>query len=205
MAGHDDAVEHAAVGHAAVGCPAAAEAGPPEPTARLFVGVWPPPDVVAVLASLERPSLDALRWTRPDQWHVTLAFLGNVVLSGVTEVGSALVKAAGHGVPAPEARLGPMTERLGRRVLCLPVHGLDEMADRVRRALGGVLPDAGLDAPFRGHLTLARARGRRAVPPSLSGVPLAARWQVGELSLVRTELDSSGARYTTLVTATVGS
>ena len=45
---------------------------------RLFVAAWPPPEVVASLAALPRPDVAGLRWTRPDQWHVTLRFLGHV-------------------------------------------------------------------------------------------------------------------------------
>ncbi len=45
---------------------------------RLFVAVWPPPEVVAVLASLDRPVVDGVRWTTQEQWHVTIRFLGSV-------------------------------------------------------------------------------------------------------------------------------
>ncbi len=183
-----------------------AAAPEPEPTARLFVGVRPPPEVSALLSSLARPALDAVRWTAPEQWHVTLAFLGNVPLSRIEEVGAATVAATARAAVAPEAHLGPSTRRLGRSVLCVPVAGLDALALPVRRALGELLFVAGLDGPFVGHLTLARSRGRRGVvPASLAGVPLEARWQVREVDLVRSELGRSGARYTTLVRATVPS
>ena len=45
---------------------------------RLFVAVWPPYEVVNSIAALERPPLPGLRWTTPDQWHVTMRFLGDV-------------------------------------------------------------------------------------------------------------------------------
>lgn len=176
-----------------------------EPSARLFVGVRPPSDVVTVLAALDRPALDEVRWTAPDQWHVTLAFLGNVTLSRRDAVESALVEATARAAGPSEAHLGPSTRRVRRSILCVPVEGLDGLAGLVRRALVAVLPDAGLDEPFHGHLTLARARGRRAVPSALLDVPVEARWPVREVHLVRSELDRSGARHTTLVTATVGS
>ncbi len=179
--------------------------GAVEPTARLFVGVWPPPDVSALLSSLERPALGALRWTTPTQWHVTLAFLGNVASSRIDGVGAALVAATARAAAPPEARLGPATRRLGRSVLCVPVQGLDELALSVRRALGPLLPGAGLEGPFEGHLTLARSRGRRALPAALAGAPLEACWRVHQVDLVRSELDPAGARYTTLVRATVPS
>ncbi len=174
-----------------------------EPAARLFVGVWPPPEVVTVLSALERPVLDALRWTSPERWHVTVAFLGDVVDARVGEVQAALAAVAADATAAPEARLGPWTRRVGRSLLWVPVEGLEGLAGEVRRALGALLPDAGLDEAFQGHLTLARARGRHSVPAWLAGVPIEASWLAREVRLVRSELGRSGARYTTLLTARI--
>ena len=187
------------------GATAGGDAGAAAPTARVFVGVWPPPDVSALLSSLERPALGAVRWTTPTQWHVTFAFLGNVAVSRIDGVGTALVAATARAAAPPEARLGPSTRRLGRSVLCVPVQGLDDLALSVRRALAALLPGAGFGGPFDGHLTLARSRGRRALPASLAGAPVEARWRVHQVDLVRSELGPAGARYTTLVRATVPS
>jgi 2'-5' RNA ligase len=176
-----------------------------EEAARLFVGVWPPPEVVAVVSALERPAFDVLRWTSPERWHVTLAFLGSVPAARVAEVQAALVDAMADASAAPEARLGPSTRRVGRTLLWVPVEGLEELAGDVRHALRDLLPGAALDEPFQGHLTLARARGRHGMPASLAGVPIEARWLVREVRLVRSELDHSGARYTTLLSAAVAS
>lgn len=181
------------------------ESEPRVPTARLFVGVRPPETLMAVLSAFPRPPLEAVRWTTSDQWHVTLAFLGDVAVSRIGKVGSALVSATARTSPPVEARLGPVTGRVGRSVLCVPVAGLDGLAGEVREALGSVVPGASLDEPFHGHLTLARGRGRRTVPSSLAGAALEASWEVREAGLVRSELGPSGAQYTTLMTATVGS
>ncbi|MGH8988845.1 MAG: 2'-5' RNA ligase family protein, partial [Acidimicrobiales bacterium] len=175
----------------------------PEPTARLFVGAWPPAEVSALLSTLARPSLGAVRWTAPEHWHVTFAFLGDVAVSRLGDVGAAVLAATARAAAPPEAHLGPATRCLGRHVLCVPVDGLDELALTVRRALDALLPGASLDGPFLGHLTLARSRGRRDLPASLAGAPVEARWQVREVDLVRSELGPAGARYTTLVRATV--
>lgn len=178
----------------------------PEPTVRLFAGVWPPPEVTEILGSLERPEVPGVRWTTPAQWHVTLAFLGDVAESRTEEVASALVGATARAAAPPEARLGPASVRLGRSVLCVPIDGLDELAAMVRAAFVASPLRAALDQhPYRGHLTLARARRQRTVPASLVGAPLEASWRVREVGLVRSELDPSGARYATLVTATVPS
>ena len=170
---------------------------------RLFVAVWPPEEVVAVLGAFPRPEMRGLRWTTADQWHVTLLFLGSVPGSEVEGVKTALGAAVAGAAGRPEARLGPSTVGYGRSVLGVPVAGLDGMAELVRAALGS--PRAEGERPFDGHLTLARARGGRPVPASLAGAALAARWSVAEVCLVLSELDARGARYTTLSSATVPS
>lgn len=174
---------------------------------RAFVAVWPPRPVVAALAALPRPEVPHLRWTTPDQWHVTLAFLGDVEVSAVPALQGALEAATGDAPPA-QAVLGPSTARLDRSVLCVPVRGLDDLAGRVRSALSAAGFDrAGDDVTgaFRGHCTLARAAGRRTVPAALTGIPVAARWAVTDVGLVRSTLDPGGARYEIIVSATVPS
>jgi 2'-5' RNA ligase len=58
---------------------------------------------------------------------------------------------------------------------------------------------------FVGHLTLARARGRRGrVPRALEGRAMAARWPVDELCLVASRTTNDGGRYETLAAATIG-
>ena len=157
---------------------------------RLFVAVWPPAAVLDVLAGLERPSLDGLRWTGRDQWHVTLRFLGRV--EAVEEAVGALT--ALDAVPA-EARVGPTVGRFGQRVLHVPVHGLDSVAGAVIAATTDV-GEPPEDRTFAGHLTLARvARGARVDLRRLTGRPVAGSWTVDEVCLVESHLSSKGARY----------
>jgi RNA 2',3'-cyclic 3'-phosphodiesterase len=153
---------------------------------RLFVAVQPPDDVLDRLAGLRRPERSGVRWTSRAQWHVTLAFLGEVADPGP-------VVAALDAAPlAPAtADLGPAVAPLGRRVVCVPVAGLDDVAAVVRRALPAGDPDR---LGFRGHLTLARvSRGRLG---DLVGEPVAARFPVGDVRLVRSHLGGRGGpRY----------
>ena len=157
------------------------------PAARLFVAVWPPPDVVALLEALPRYPLAGARWTTAKQWHVTLRFLG------VVEVAAARA-ALGRLSAAPcTASLGPRARRLGPSVLVVPVAGLDAVAagvDEVTHGLGRP-PAHG----FRGHLTLARA-GSGALPRLDAEV--SASWPVTSVALVASQLHPAGARYETL-------
>lgn len=176
---------------------------------RLFVAAWPTEEVTAVLAALPRPSIGSVRWTTPEQWHVTLVFLGEVDADQVPAAAAALEVAAARAAAPPLATLGPATVRAGRSLLWVPVGGLDELAaaTAAELAAAGVArrDDPEDDHPFRGHVTLARARGGRAVPAALAGTPVTAGWPVGSLCLVRSSLDPDRARYQTIAEATVPS
>src|SRR6478609_506592 len=119
---------------------------------RLFVAVWPPPSVITHIAELPRVERAGVRWTTADQWHVTLRFLGSV--DDAEPVVDALQSVT--ALAAVDAVLGPITRRLGA-VLCVPVGGLESVAAAVVSSTRtiGASPD---DRPFRGHITLARAK-----------------------------------------------
>src|SRR5947209_2918914 len=143
--------------------------------ARLFVAVWPPPSVVRVLTDLPRPDMPGLRWTGSDQWHVTLRFFGHVDDVDATVAAFRTIVAQ----PAV-AVLGPLTGRFGDRVLHAPVEGLAEVAAAVAAATSGIGEPLD-ERPFKGHITLARPRGRARVRLGpLAGTPIEAQWPVEE-------------------------
>ena len=162
---------------------------------RLFVAVWPSEEVGEALARLPRPEAPGLRWTRPDQWHVTLRFLGE---SDPDEAAGALADLAAQSAVA---ELGPATRLLGKRIVVVPVDGLDDLAGTVVAATAG-LGEPPEDRPFTGHLTLARARGP--VPPGTGGTPITGGFPVGEVSLVRSRTLPEGAVYETLERFSLG-
>jgi 2'-5' RNA ligase len=155
----------------------------------LFVAVWPPAEVLDLIGALDRPAAPGVRWTTPDQWHVTLRFLGDVADELVAPLGASL-----PGVPSSTATVGPQTARLGRSILMAPVAGLEGLAGAVLDATAPLVPVAE-PRPYRGHLTLARARRGAWIPSTVAGRPLTGSWPVRRLSLVRSELHPSGARY----------
>lgn len=148
---------------------------------RLFVAVWPPPDVVEALAAVPRPKRPELRWTAPGQWHVTLRFFGEVDIDEGVAAGEGVAEVAA-GASVTPVELGPAVAALGHRVLQVPVTGLGQVAGALatRTATIGVAPAA---RPFSGHVTLARVR-RRGSLDGLTGTPVGGRWEVRELSLV---------------------
>jgi RNA 2',3'-cyclic 3'-phosphodiesterase len=153
---------------------------------RLFFAVWPPADVVERMRALPRAEIHGLRWIAAEQWHVTLRFLGN---ADATEAATRLESVA---LPPTTATVGPATSRLGRS-LVIRVAGVDDLA----RVVSGVTADIGqpLDARgFTGHLTLARLAGH--VPRGLTGQAFSAEFRVAEVTLVNSETNPQGARYT---------
>jgi len=161
---------------------------------RLFVAAWPPPAAIAMLHDLPRPDVDGLRWSRPDQWHVTLRFLGEADIHDVTE------RLVGAHLPSATATFGPAVDRLGERILMIPVGGLDELAAAVRRATTGLGEPPGRH--FRGHLTIARTR--RPVDMPLLGTAVSGAFAVHEVALVESDLHADGTRYTTIATFPTG-
>lgn len=139
-----------------------------------------------------RADLPSLRWTRPEHYHLTLAFLGEVDDLGRADVAERLARAAARNRPL-ELGLGG-GGRFGDRVLWTRVRGetdgLRRLADSVRAAARRArLPVE--DRPYRPHLTLARSTGgpsglRSAVSrlDGFAGRP----WTVDALHLVRSHL-----------------
>jgi 2'-5' RNA ligase len=150
---------------------------------RLFVAVRPPSDVIDAIAALPRPERHGIRWSRPDQWHVTLRFLGDV--DDGAPVADAL-SAALVGAGAAVVTLGPSTDKLGRGVLMIPAHGLDGLAATVLDATRSIVAVPDDAFAFRGHLTLARCPRR--VPSWAIGVAIDARWTATEVELVSSRL-----------------
>jgi RNA 2',3'-cyclic 3'-phosphodiesterase len=153
---------------------------------RLFLAVWPPPAFAEQLAALPRGERRGVKWVAPENWHVTLRFLGEA------EPDEVRTRLDGTALPATTATLGPVVQRLGRGLVVVPVGGLDELAAVVETATADVgrQPD---DRTFRGHITLARFRPSTRCP--LAGSPIHAVDEIDEVVLAESRLSHTGAAY----------
>lgn len=159
------------------------------PTQRLFAAIWLPPPVVTHLRAALAPVTEklasdptrALRLTRPETWHITLAFLGDTDAEKARARFDRLTPVA--AVPLAVVGAG----HFGLTVWAGVRHGpwLPELA---------LAAQAGLHCPdrrFRAHVTVARQRSRRTdVEPVIAALADYAgpAWLPDELLLVRSHL-----------------
>lgn len=150
-----------------------------------------------------RDAPGAPRWTTPDSWHVTLAFLGDVPGSRLAGLLSALGPVIAGAPPMTVQVTG--AGRFGRRRprvlwagLAGDVDALAVVADRLAAAARhvGVPVD---DRPYQPHLTLGRWSGTDEADPQLvdrlSGDHGPA-WPVSEVVLWRSPLGRPYERVT---------
>ncbi|MBB4928392.1 RNA 2',3'-cyclic phosphodiesterase [Kitasatospora kifunensis] len=131
-------------------------------TLRVFVALAPPDAAKDELARVLRPAYaryPRLRWNRIEDWHITLAFLGELPLTTVPLLRSVLAdRAASH--PALQLGLrggGHFDERLLWSGIGGDLEGLHLLAADVRELVRSCGIDF-KDRTLRPHLTLARSR-----------------------------------------------
>lgn len=139
---------------------------------RMFAAILPPADVLEELEEFLGPRQESgpegspLRWTRPESWHLTLAFMANVPERSLEDLLERLTRAG--------RRRDPFTLRLAgggafpnparAKVLYAGVEAAPEDLEELRRLATGARAAANKagapadGAAFRPHLTLARMR-----------------------------------------------
>jgi len=135
-------------------------------TQRMFVAAVPPDHVVEDLEdflSVRRDAGPELRWTAPDQWHLTLAFLPAVPDRAYDDLVERLGRAARKRAPMTCALTGAGAFPGPARAKVLWVGAeVDDPVELGRLATGcrAAATKAGIEVPgerFRAHVTLARS------------------------------------------------
>ena len=146
---------------------------------------------------------EALRPVATEALHLTLIFLGRRPEEQAAEIWRSAASAAGE-LPAPRlapTRLVPLPRRRPR-LLALDLEDEAARAKAVHGALERALEEAGLHEPegrdFWPHVTLARVRGRSRLGEVKADPPPPAAFGARELTLYRSDLHPSGARYVPL-------
>ena len=172
---------------------------------RLFAALPLPPHAIERLTRLRlrlAAPTDGLRWSTPEQWHITLQFYGDTEPERAHCLHKTLDTAA---LSAPEITLDSLGLFAAKGILFAAI-AVSPTLDALHRSVVasgvpcGFVPEA---RPFRPHITLARSKGRAgdrtlralalpALPPF--GPPL--RWRAGECLLLESTLNPEGASYT---------
>ena len=155
----------------------------------------------------ERPDLARLRWTDPDAWHVTFAFLGSVPESSVPTILEAVAEVARAHAPMSRTTGGLGAFPTARRArvawygVADPDARLGSLATDLTRSLGLEAP-----GPFHPHVTLARVRGTPADLRSWLGTATAPEGALvaDRVHLMRSHLGAGAARYETLASIPLG-
>lgn len=175
---------------------------------RLFVAVTPPPEVRrAALEAVEGAARElggAVRWTKQENVHLTLKFLGEVPQETLGVVRDALGEACSARTPfvAGLRNLGAFPTPRRARVVWA---GVDEGAEEMTALAAGIesaLEPLGFERegrPYMPHATLGRAR-KHPVGIDLHGarVQNAPIFRVGSAELVRSTLAPGGSIYEVL-------
>jgi RNA 2',3'-cyclic 3'-phosphodiesterase len=177
---------------------------------RSFVAVPLPETVKMAIRNLQtrlKQSISGIRWTRPDNLHLTLRFLGDQPEDSLEKLAETVLSVGDSsycfqltfsGVDAfPSWHRG--------RVLWL---GLAQpgLVSQLHQKLTDGLLQIGIPEdprPFRPHLTIGRCRQLMALPqlPADARSQSVAEFRVDRLVLYQSRLTPQGARHTELCTA----
>ena len=188
---------------------------------RLFVAIpMPEPirnEITRVRQELQQlVSHEAVRWTKPEQFHLTLRFLGGVPADRVTALQEA-INAVCLGIPALPLRaqgIGFFPNARSPRVIWAGVDdGEGRLADLQQKIEAAVQPftqEPGTER-FAGHVTLGRVKFlKRPEIEKLAAHALAVKdrlfgeWTANEVELIRSDLLPGGARHTLLAAFRLG-
>jgi 2'-5' RNA ligase len=182
---------------------------------RLFVAIALPgpirDEIIRVQQELQLlVPRDVARWTRPDQFHLTLRFLGAVPADGVEalkqSVGAVCRNARPLSLCAEGVGFFP-NPRLPRVVWMGINDGEGRLVDlqrQIETAVRPFSPEPG-EKNFTGHVTLGRLKNPR--PADARGLAARAQslekrrfgeWTADEIEIIRSELSPSGAQYASL-------
>ncbi|MGL4611863.1 MAG: RNA 2',3'-cyclic phosphodiesterase [Trueperaceae bacterium] len=176
---------------------------------RLFIALPLPENIKAVLQT-QRDALKthllnetSVRWTTPEQWHLTLAFLGATNRERLPTIQNIMERSAKQlqTFSLETTNLGTFPSLKRPSVVWLGVGGdiatLQTLQYKLTEGLTGLLEPH--EKPFKPHLTLARIKQfglGQEITGALASIPTTtASWSITELCLYQSVLKPSGAEY----------
>jgi RNA 2',3'-cyclic 3'-phosphodiesterase len=188
---------------------------------RLFVAIALPETVRDEILRAQRElqplvSREAARWTRPDQFHLTLRFLGNVPVEAVEELKQSIEAVCRNASPLALRAQGAgfFPNPRFARVIWVGIHSqenqLIDLQEQIETAVSPFSGEPG-EKNFAGHVTLGRLKNPRpgdvrdlAARAQMFDAQLFGSWTAQNVEIIRSELSSGGARYTLLAAFPLG-
>jgi 2'-5' RNA ligase len=183
---------------------------------RIFIAIELPSEVKAALTALQNDLRQAradVAWTKPDNFHLTLKFLGEVDAQQLSDITNACLDAAASASPfALQIKdTGVFPNVRQPKVLWAGLAGELDKLQVLHRTLDAKLYALGFAKEvrdFNPHLTLGRVKGRAneaAVTAKLLMAELPAQsFSVDEFIVMQSQLHPAGSIYTPLAHCPLG-
>ena len=186
-------------------------------TWRVFCAIDLPTDLKQKLAihieRLKKETGVKAGWTRPENIHLTIKFLGNIPVADVKKLSQAAAQAAKSLAPfkLTAEHCGAFPTHGPPRVLWIGITDSSAQLAHLHERLDEECAAIGFPKearPFHPHLTLSRIRNptnARALAVAHRALDFApSKIEVTELLVIRSELGKDGSKYTTLSTHVLG-
>lgn len=180
---------------------------------RAFIAIETTAEIKSALAALQgdlrRAGAD-VNWTKPDNIHLTLKFLGEIDQGRLSELQSACAETAAAFQPFSLSVNGAgfFPNRQRPRTLWTGLAGEIEKLMEMQRRLDEKLAAMGFEREekaFRPHLTIGRVRSNANARELVARAGVyslpALSFDVREIVLMKSELHRAGAQYTALAKA----
>jgi 2'-5' RNA ligase len=165
---------------------------------RVFIAIVLPEEAREIVQRLQAPlaSLRGVRLARPEQVHLTLKFLGEIVEERAPALLAALADIRERAFELSFTSLGTFPNARRPRVLWIGVTNPPEL-ESLSRAVDHATSEVTLDHPFKPHVTIARVvAGKVHIDASLfeQNVP-PCRFTVHEFVCYESGLGADGSKY----------
>lgn len=159
---------------------------------------------------------DVVRWTRSDQFHLTLRFLGDVPADGIEDLKKTVSNVCRNARPLSlrAEGVGFFPNPRSPRIIWVGINDqeghLAALQQQIETAVGPLSPEPG-EKNFTGHVTLGRLKNPR--PTDTRDLAAWAQsfekrrfgeWTADEIEIIRSELSPAGARYASLAAFRLG-
>ncbi|MCS7225414.1 MAG: RNA 2',3'-cyclic phosphodiesterase [Gloeomargarita sp. SKYB31] len=142
-----------------------------------------------------------VRWVKPEQWHLTVRFLGNLFPTQVETLIASLnqeLSSSALSLTLTQPSFFPNQRRPRVIACCVPTtEGLQNLVNCIENCVQavGLLPEK---RPFRGHITLGRLRDNATLPANMIDGEHCIDWRANTLVLYQSTLTAQGSYYQAL-------